>query len=115
MRYREGQHRLDKGWLAYSEPKLQWLRPEYTITRKTYSFAGRTIATLISGNTGNYNQTYAYDPLGNFRSKAGVTMGYGRADGIAANASPTPSPTWAAARSSGTTTTATLRFHSGQA
>jgi hypothetical protein len=50
MRYREGQHRLDKGWLAYSEPELQWLRPEYTITRKTYSFAGRTIATRISGN-----------------------------------------------------------------
>jgi RHS repeat-associated protein len=50
MRYREGQHRLDKGWLAYSEPELQWLRPEYTITRKTYSFAGRTIATRISGD-----------------------------------------------------------------
>jgi hypothetical protein len=42
--------KMDKGWLAYSEPELQWLRPEYTITRKTYALGGRTIATRISGN-----------------------------------------------------------------
>ncbi len=39
---------MDKGWLAYSEPELQWGHPGYTITRKTYSFAGRAIATRIS-------------------------------------------------------------------
>jgi hypothetical protein len=42
--------KMDSGWLAYSEPELQRLHPEYTITRKTYALAGRTIATRISGN-----------------------------------------------------------------
>jgi hypothetical protein len=42
--------KMDKGWLAYSEPELQWRHPGYTITRKTYALAGRTIATRISGN-----------------------------------------------------------------
>ncbi len=41
---------MDRGWLAYSEPELQRLRPEYTITRKTYALGGKTIATRISGN-----------------------------------------------------------------
>ncbi len=41
---------LDEGWLDFSEPHLQWLHLEYTITRKTYSFAGRTIATRVSGD-----------------------------------------------------------------
>jgi RHS repeat-associated protein len=41
---------MDRGWLAYSEPELQRLRPAYTITRKTYALGGKAIATRISGN-----------------------------------------------------------------
>jgi hypothetical protein len=42
--------KMDSGWLAYSEPELQRLRPAYTITRKTYALGGKAIATRISGN-----------------------------------------------------------------
>jgi RHS repeat-associated protein len=42
--------KMDKGWLAYSEPELQWRHPGYTITRKTYALGGQTIATRISGD-----------------------------------------------------------------
>jgi hypothetical protein len=41
---------MDKGWLAFSEPQLQWLAPGDTITRKTYALGGKPIATRISGN-----------------------------------------------------------------
>jgi RHS repeat-associated protein len=55
----------------------------------TYDSLNRlTSAYTTGGNAGDYNQTYAYDPLGNFTQKAGLTMGYGQANGIAANARP---------------------------
>jgi RHS repeat-associated protein len=41
---------MDKGWLAFNDASLGYWRPGYTITRKTYSFGGQTIATRISGD-----------------------------------------------------------------
>jgi RHS repeat-associated protein len=55
----------------------------------TYDSLNRlTNAYTSGGNAGDYNQTYAYNALGNFTQKAGLTMGYGQTSGIAANARP---------------------------
>jgi hypothetical protein len=71
--------KMDKGWLAYSEPELQRLRPAYTITRKTYALAGKAIATRISGNQEGENGLF-YIHSDHLGSTSVMSYGQGQAN-----------------------------------